>query len=45
MLVTPVPALSRALCGRALQLGARHEALQELLEVLPDIKHKVSFAF
>uniref|UniRef100_A0A8C3W725 Carbonic anhydrase n=1 Tax=Catagonus wagneri TaxID=51154 RepID=A0A8C3W725_9CETA len=29
-----------AVIGVFLKLGARHEALQELLEVLPDIKHK-----
>lgn len=26
----------------AVQLGAHHEALQKLVEVLPEIKHKVS---
>lgn len=33
-----------AVIGVFLKLGARHEALQELLEVLPDIKHKDSRA-
>lgn len=26
-----------------MQLGAHHEALQKLVEVLPEIKHKVSY--
>ena len=44
MLVTLSPALScdHSPC-HAVQLGARHEALQELVAVLPDIKHKVSY--
>lgn len=46
MLVTLSPAPSRdgSAC-RAVQLGARHEALQKLVAVLPDIKHKVSYVF
>ena len=44
MLVTLSPALSHdhSPC-HAVQLGARHEELQELVAVLPDIKHKVSY--
>ncbi|MXQ86374.1 hypothetical protein E5288_WYG003042 [Bos mutus] len=34
-----------AVVGVFLKLGARHEELQELVAVLPDIKHKVSYDY